>query len=69
MDVSYLIKKFSVLLNVYYLIKSPDTFIYTTADHNGFLMPQSGANFVVRFSGKFIDKLTDSIFINENKAL
>jgi hypothetical protein len=27
---------------------TPDTFIYTTADHNGFLLPQNGANFVVR---------------------
>ena len=31
---------------------SPDTFIYTTADQNGFLLPQNGANFVIRHTGK-----------------
>ena len=30
----------------------PDTFIYTTADASGFLLPQMGAYFVVESSGK-----------------
>ncbi|CAF0711272.1 unnamed protein product [Brachionus calyciflorus] len=32
-------------------IWTPDTFIYTTADQSGFLIPQSGAYFVVRSEG------------------
>lgn len=31
---------------------TPDTFVYTTADHTGFLLPQTGAYFVVSSSGK-----------------
>ena len=30
----------------------PDTFIYTTADQNGFLIPQAGAYFVVNNAGE-----------------
>lgn len=30
----------------------PDTFVYTTADQSGFLLPQPGAYFVVNYDGK-----------------
>ena len=30
----------------------PDTFIYTTADPSGFILPQKGAYFVVESSGQ-----------------
>ena len=50
-------------LNSYYIshknfihIKSPDTFVYTTADQSGFLLPQTGAYFVINHQGKKINK-------------
>ena len=53
MDVSLLFlynlfdKKLSFNLNY-----RPDTFVYTTADQTGFLLPQVGAYFVVSSKGK-----------------
>ena len=37
--------------NIYIQNQRPDTFVYTTADHTGFLLPQAGAYFVVGYSG------------------
>jgi len=33
---------------------TPDTFVYTTADASGFLLPQLGAYFVLGSNGKLI---------------
>ncbi len=33
---------------------SPDTFIYTTADQSGFLLPQTGAYFVINHEGSLL---------------
>ncbi|RNA21567.1 neuronal acetylcholine receptor subunit alpha-10-like [Brachionus plicatilis] len=32
-------------------IWTPDTFVYSTADHSGFLLPQTGAYFVINYQG------------------
>lgn len=56
MDVRDLFACFrKVILKNSNLIKlfRPDTFVYTTADQTGFLLPQVGAYFVVSYQGKF----------------
>lgn len=37
----------------YVLDFRPDTFVYTTADNTGFLLPQNGAYFVVGNDGEW----------------
>ena len=40
-----------LIFKLYLSNQRPDTFVYTTADHTGFLLPQAGAYFVVGYSG------------------
>lgn len=58
MDVIF--QNFSIILfKENFLNFRPDTFIYSTADHSGFLLPQTGAYFVINYKGKneFIFKI------------
>jgi hypothetical protein len=51
MLISLNIYLYFLLFRKFFHIFRPDTFVYTTADQSGFLLPQLGAYFVLKSEG------------------